>query len=186
MGVIDWIGDRVIQGIEFFPDDEKTRLVASMIIILWVSAVVSAFLDNIPYTATMVPVVLIISQDLSIELGPLIWALAFGACLGGNGTLIGASANVVTAGMSEEAGYPIFFNEFFRAGFPVMLLTTAIITFYMVLVYAVDPVFKWVSMGLALFGAIWQYSRGRSQGKDWAESLVDTSSFTEEIVKEEE
>ena len=186
MGVIDWIGDRVIQGIEFFPDDEKTRLVASMIIILWVSAVVSAFLDNIPYTATMVPVVLIISQDLSIELGPLIWALAFGACLGGNGTLIGASANVVTAGMSEEAGYPISFNEFFRAGFPVMLLTTAIITFYMVLVYAVDPVFKWVAMGLSLFGAIWQYSRGRSQGKDWAESLVDTSSFTEEIVKEEE
>jgi di/tricarboxylate transporter len=186
MGVIDWIGDRVIQGIEFFPDDQQTRLVASMVIILWVSAIVSAFLDNIPYTATMVPVVLIISHDLSIELGPLIWALAFGACLGGNGTLIGASANVVTAGMAEEAGYPISFMEFFRAGFPVMILTTAIVTLYMVLVYGVDPIFKPVLMALTLFGAVWQYSRGRSQGKDWAESLVDNSSFTEDIFSEAE
>ena len=186
MGVIDWIGDRVIQGIEFFPDDVTIRLVASMVIILWVSAIVSSFLDNIPYTATMVPVVLIISHDLSIELGPLIWALAFGACLGGNGTLIGASANVVTAGMSEEAGYPISFKEFFRAGFPVMLLTTTIVTFYMVLVYAVDPVFKWVLMGLTLFGAIWQYSKGRAKGKDWAESLVESSSFIEDFLGEEE
>jgi len=186
MGVIGWIGDRVIQGIEFFPDDELVRLVASMIIILWVSAIASSFLDNIPYTATMVPVILIISHDLSIELGPLIWALAFGACLGGNGTLIGASANVVTAGMSEEAGYPISFKEFFRAGFPVMLLTTTIVTFYMVLVYAVDPVFKWVLMGLTLLGAIWQYSRGKAKGKNWAESLVESSSFFEDIRAEEE
>jgi Na+/H+ antiporter NhaD/arsenite permease-like protein len=186
MGVINWIGDRVIQGIEFFPDDVTIRLVASMVIILWVSAIVSSFLDNIPYTATMVPVVLIISHDLSIELGPLIWALAFGACLGGNGTLIGASANVVTAGMSEEAGYPISFKEFFRAGFPVMLLTTTIVTFYMVLVYAVDPVFKWVLMGLTLFGAIWQYSKGKAKGKDWAESLVDSSSIIENFLGEEE
>jgi Na+/H+ antiporter NhaD/arsenite permease-like protein len=186
MGVIGWIGDRVIQGIEFFPDDELVRLVASMIIILWVSAIASSFLDNIPYTATMVPVILIISHDLSIELGPLIWALAFGACLGGNGTLIGASANVVTAGMSEEAGYPISFKEFFRAGFPVMLLTTTIVTFYMVLVYAVDPVFKWVLMGLTLLGAIWQYSRGKAKGKNWAESLVESSSFFEDLRAEEE
>ena len=76
-----------------------------------------------------------IADSLSLDLGPLIWALAFGACLGGNGTLIGASANVVTAGMSEEAGYPISFNEFFKAGFPVMLMTVTIITGYVVMVY---------------------------------------------------
>ena len=72
----------------------------------------------------MIPIVLQIADNLGdYLLGPLIWALAFGACLGGNGTLIGASASVVTAGMSEEAGYPISFNEFFKAGFPIMILT---------------------------------------------------------------
>jgi len=183
LGVIEWIGTKVITAIEMFPDDEKTRLVAALVILLWVSAIASAFIDNIPYTITMVPVILQISHDLNIELGPLIWALAFGACLGGNGTLIGASANVVTAGMSEEAGYPISFNEFFRAGFPVMLMTVTIITFYMVLVFGVDPIFKWILSGIALFGIIWQYQRGVAKGKTWAAAMVDTESI---LPKEEE
>jgi len=183
LGVIEWIGTKVIAAIEMFPDDEKTRLVAALVILLWVSAIASAFIDNIPYTITMVPVILQISHDLNIELGPLIWALAFGACLGGNGTLIGASANVVTAGMSEEAGYPISFNEFFRAGFPVMLMTVTIITFYMVLVFGVDPIFKWILSGIALFGIIWQYQRGVAKGKTWAAAMVDTESI---LPKEEE
>jgi Na+/H+ antiporter NhaD/arsenite permease-like protein len=183
LGVIEWIGTKVIAAIEMFPDDEKTRLVAALVILLWVSAIASAFIDNIPYTITMVPVILQISHDLNIELGPLIWVLAFGACLGGNGTLIGASANVVTAGMSEEAGYPISFNEFFRAGFPVMLMTVTIITFYMVLVFGVDPIFKWILSGIALFGIIWQYQRGVAKGKTWAAAMVDTESI---LPKEEE
>ena len=183
LGVIEWIGNQVMAAIEMFPDDEKTRLVAALVILLWVSAIASAFIDNIPYTITMVPVILQISTELNIELGPLIWALAFGACLGGNGTLIGASANVVTAGMSEEAGYPISFNEFFRAGFPVMLMTVTIITFYMVLVFGVDPIFKWILSGIALFGIIWQYQRGVAKGKTWAAAMVDTESI---LPKEEE
>ena len=82
----------------------------------------------------MDPIVLQISDGAGVELGPLIWAQLFGACLGGNGTLIGASANVVVmAGMSEEAGYPVSFNEFFKAGFPMRILTTAIVSLYMVL-----------------------------------------------------
>ena len=190
LGVIEWIGNQVMAAIEMFPDDEKTRLVAALVILLWVSAIASAFIDNIPYTITMVPVILQISTELNIELGPLIWALAFGACLGGNGTLIGASANVVTAGMSEEAGYPISFNEFFRAGFPVMLMTVTIITFYMVLVFGVDPIFKWILSGIALFGIIWQYQRGVAKGKTWAAAMVDTESILPEpidvIVVEEE
>ena len=190
LGVIEWIGNQVMAAIEMFPDDEKTRLVAALVILLWVSAIASAFIDNIPYTITMVPVILQISTELNIELGPLIWALAFGACLGGNGTLIGASANVVTAGMSEEAGYPISFNEFFRAGFPVMLMTVTIITFYMVLVFGVDPIFKWILSGIALFGIIWQYQRGVAKGKTWAAAMVDTESILSEpidvIVVEEE
>ena len=181
MGVITWIGGKVIAGIEMFPSDEKTRLLASIVIILWVSAVVSAFLDNIPYTATMIPIVLQIAWELSIDLEPLIWALAFGACLGGNGTLIGASANVVTAGMSEEAGYPISFNEFFKAGFPMMILTTFIVTLYMLLVYGIGPVFKIVCVGISILGGIWQYSLGKKKGKSWAEALVDDTSVIDEV-----
>lgn len=178
MEVINFIGEYVEQAIVWFPqgDDGIIRLTAAMVILLWVSAVASAFIDNIPYTATMIPIVLQISQGANVELGPLIWALAFGACLGGNGTLIGASANVVMAGMSEEAGYPVSFNEFFRAGFPMMILTTAIVTLYMVLVYAVGGggmMWKLALLGLTLIGIIYQVYRGRSKGKNLAESLVD-------------
>ena len=178
MGVINWIGEYVEQAIVWFPqgNDGIIRLTAAMLILLWVSAIASAFIDNIPYTATMIPIVLQISYGANVELGPLIWALAFGACLGGNGTLIGASANVVMAGMSEEAGYPVSFNEFFRAGFPMMLLTTAIISLYMVLVYAVGGggmQWKLVLVGISLVGIIYQVYRGKSKGKNLADSLVD-------------
>ena len=184
MGVIDYIGSFVQKGIEAF--SEEYRLAAAVVIILWVSAIASAFIDNIPYTATMIPIVLSLSVELSLDLGPLIWALAFGACLGGNGTLIGASANVVTAGLSEEAGYPISFNEFFRAGFPVMILSTFIVTFYMLLVYVVGgedggTTWKIALTCIALIGIIAQYSRGRAKGKSPAEALVDDDS--EEIIK---
>ena len=174
LGVISWIGNQVETAISFF--DTEYQFVAALIIILWVSAIASAFIDNIPYTITMIPVVPQIADSLSLELGPLIWALAFGACLGGNGTLIGASANVVTA-MSEEAGYPISFNEFFKAGFPVMLMTVSIITGYVVMVYWVDEVWKFIFLGIALLGIVWQYYNGRSKGKNWAEALVDDESI---------
>ena len=184
MGVIDYIGSFVQKGIEAF--SEEYRLAAAVVIILWVSAIASAFIDNIPYTATMIPIVLSLSVELNLDLGPLIWALAFGACLGGNGTLIGASANVVTAGLSEEAGYPISFNEFFRAGFPVMILSTFIVTFYMLLVYVVGgedggTTWKIALTCIALIGIIAQYSRGRAKGKSPAEALVDDDS--EEIIR---
>ena len=180
LGVISWIGDQVEAAIVSF--DEEYRFVAALVIILWVSAVASAFIDNIPYTITMIPVVLQISSSLQLDLGPMIWALAFGACLGGNGTLIGASANVVTAGMSEEAGYPISFNAFFKAGFPVMLMTVSIITGYVVMVYWVDEIFKWVLLAVAMLGIVWQYYNGRSKGKSWADALVDDESIIDLTV----
>ena len=175
LGVIEWIGYKVESAISYF--DPDYQFVAALVIILWVSAIASAFIDNIPYTITMIPIVLQIADSLSLDLGPLIWALAFGACLGGNGTLIGASANVVTAGMSEEAGYPISFNEFFKAGFPVMLMTVSIITGYIVMVYWVAEVWKFVFLGIALLGIVWQYYNGKSKGKNWAEALVDDESI---------
>ena len=183
MGVINYIGKYVMSAIEFFGSDtgdgQTVRLAAAILIVLWVSAIASAFIDNIPYTATMIPIVLQISNELGgYLLDPLIWALAFGACLGGNGTLIGASANVVTAGMSEEAGYPISFNEFFKAGFPVMILTTFIVSLYMLLVFIVggedNAVFvKIILVGITMLSIIGQLARGRSKGKSFAEALVD-------------
>lgn len=183
MGVIAFIGEYVERAIAFFGSDtgdgQTVRLAAAILIVLWVSAVASAFIDNIPYTATMIPIVLQIADNLGdYLLGPLIWALAFGACLGGNGTLIGASANVVTAGMSEEAGYPISFNEFFKAGFPIMILTTFIVSLYMLLVYIVGgedngTYVKIILVGITTLSIIGQLARGRSKGKSFAESLVD-------------
>ena len=183
MGVIAFIGEYVERAIAFFGSDtgdgQTVRLAAAILIVLWVSAIASAFIDNIPYTATMIPIVLQIADNLGdYLLGPLIWALAFGACLGGNGTLIGASANVVTAGMSEEAGYPISFNEFFKAGFPIMILTTFIVSLYMLLVFIVGgedngTYVKLILVGITMLSIIGQLARGRSKGKTFAEALVD-------------
>ena len=99
--------------------------------------------------------------------------------MGGNGTLIGASANVVTAGMSEEAGYPISFNEFFKAGFPVMILTTLSVSIYMLLVYVVgaDGGEFWVKViliGITIISIILAVSRGKSKGQTIAETLGDS------------
>lgn len=181
--VIAFIGEYVEKAIAYFGDDspegQTVRLAAAILIVLWVSAIASAFIDNIPYTATMIPIVLQISDNLgSYLLSPLIWALAFGACLGGNGTLIGASANVVTAGMSEEAGYPISFNEFFKAGFPVMIISTFIVSFYMLLVYVVgrdgsESLIKLALIFVTTVSIALQIMRGRKKGKSLADSLVD-------------
>lgn len=103
-----------------------------MIVILWASAIISSILDNIPFVATMAPVILTIATT-GVDVTPLWWALSLGACLGGNGTLIGASANVVLTSISARDGYPISFIDFLKVGFPMMIFTTAIATVYMIL-----------------------------------------------------
>jgi len=109
------------------------NLIVATFVILWASALASAIVDNIPFTATMVPMVHSMSSDPTIAAqiaqagsNPLWWALALGACLGGNGTLIGASANVVVAGISEKMGYPITFKEFLRYGAPITFISVLI------------------------------------------------------------
>ncbi|MEQ2167701.1 protein kinase, partial [Goodea atripinnis] len=96
------------------PEDQ--RLAVAIILVMWISALASSLIDNIPFTATMIPVLINLSQDADVNLPvkPLIFALAMGACLGGNGTLIGASANVVCAGIAEQHGYGFSFVEFFK------------------------------------------------------------------------
>lgn len=103
--------------------------------ILWVSAIASAFIDNIPFVATMIPLIMQMGQMTDINIYPLWWALSLGACLGGNGTAIGASANVVAIGMAEREGFRISFGHYFKIAFPVMLITIAISTVYIMIAY---------------------------------------------------
>lgn len=105
-------------------------LVITSMLIMWLSAIASAFVDNIPFVATMIPMIQEMGNIGITNLEPLWWSLALGACLGGNGTLIGASANVIVAGMSGKEGYPITFIQFLKYGFPLMLLSVILASIY--------------------------------------------------------
>ena len=109
--------------------------VLAIVLILWASAIISAFLDNIPFVATLIPMIQTMQQG-GMDVLPLWWALSLGACLGGNGSLIGASANVVLAGVSAKNGYPITFMSYLKKGFPLMLLSIIICTVYLLIRFA--------------------------------------------------
>jgi Na+/H+ antiporter NhaD/arsenite permease-like protein len=114
----------------------RGNLTVAVVLVLWVSAIASAAIDNIPFTATMLPIVAFLNHSIpGAESGVLWWALALGACLGGNGTMIGASANVVTVGLAEKAGYHISFMAYMKACLAPMLITVALSTAYLLLVY---------------------------------------------------
>ena len=93
-------------------DLTEGHMTLTILLILWVSAIVSSFLDNIPFVATLIPLILTM-QSSGVDVTPLWWAVSLGACLGGNGTLIGASANVVLSGISNRHGFPITFASYF-------------------------------------------------------------------------
>ncbi len=103
---------------------------ATAILILWMSAIASAFIDNIPFVATLIPLIKDMGEMGLANLEPMWWSLALGACLGGNGTLIGASANVVVASMAAQRGKPISFIEFMKTAFPLMILSIIISMVY--------------------------------------------------------
>jgi len=127
-GLIQIIADGVRSAAQSSP-------VLAVLIVLWASAILSAIIDNIPFTATMLPIVAYLNISIpGLHGGVLWWALALGACLGGNGTLIGASANVVTVGMAEKAGYPVSFNHYLRVALLPMLITVALCTAWLLLV----------------------------------------------------
>ncbi|EHB02439.1 P protein, partial [Heterocephalus glaber] len=133
--LIEYVGEQTALLIKMVPEDR--RLAAAMVLVMWVSALASSLIDNIPFTATMIPVLLSLSQDPGVSLPtlPLVYALALGACLGGNGTLIGASANVVCAGIAEQHGYGFSFVEFFRLGFPMMIVSCTVGMCYLLVVH---------------------------------------------------
>ena len=111
-------------------------LVKAISLILWVSAIMSAFIDNIPFVATMLPIVAYLTKVIpgAADDNVLWWALSLGACLGGNGTMIGASANVVTMGIAESAGHPIKFFGFMKYAWLYMMISVAICHVWLLIV----------------------------------------------------
>jgi Na+/H+ antiporter NhaD/arsenite permease-like protein len=129
VGVLDAIAYKAIEA-------TGGSLLQTSMIILWLSAIASAFLDNIPFTATIIPLIQTIGQLGGIEnLNPVWWSLSLGACLGGNGTLIGASANVIVAGIAEKNGFPLSFRGYLKIAFPLMILSIVISSAYIYLRY---------------------------------------------------
>ena len=127
-GVIKWLAE---EGIKITHGSVE----GTAILILWMSALASAFVDNIPFVATMIPLIKDMGAMGLSNLEPMWWSLALGACLGGNGTLIGASANVVVASMAAQHGRQISFIGFMKIAFPLMILSIIISTAYVYLRY---------------------------------------------------
>ena len=141
VGLIKWMSIKVLE-------ITQGNLFGTSMVILWFSAFASAFIDNIPYVATMNPLVIDMARQLwpnvtglnllhHPDLMPIWWSLALGACLGGNGTMIGASANVVICGMAEKMGKPISFKKFMLYGMPLMIESVIICHAYIWLRYYV-------------------------------------------------
>ncbi|MFT8364067.1 MAG: ArsB/NhaD family transporter [Sporolactobacillus sp.] len=127
-GVISWLAAQAIQL-------TGGRPLATTLLVLWFSAIASAFVDNIPYVATMIPLIHDMGRFGLENTQPVWWALSLGACLGGNGLLIGASANLVVAGLAARHGHRISFISFMKIGLPVMLLSMVVSSIYLVLRY---------------------------------------------------
>ena len=109
--------------------------ILTMLVLLWASALLSSVLDNIPFVATLIPLVLTMQQQ-GMNVEAFWWAISLGACLGGNGTMIGASANVVLSDIANKHGYPITFKSYLRVGFPFMLMSVGIATVFLLVRYA--------------------------------------------------
>lgn len=129
-GVLEYLASELVQ----FTRGDIT-LTAMMV--LWMSAILSTIVDNIPFVATMIPLIKSMAPTLggADQLLPLWWSLAMGACLGGNGSLIGASANLIVAGAADRAGHHISFLKFLLLAFPLMLISVAIASVYVYLRY---------------------------------------------------
>ncbi len=140
VGAIRFLAEGLVQHTE-------GNMAAATLAVLAGSAILSAFVDNIPYVAAMNPLIVDLARSLHPEVSdyttlvhqpdiiPLWWALALGACLGGNGTIIGASANVVIVDIARKAGYKVTFWQFFKLGFPVMVGSIMVSAVYLWLLF---------------------------------------------------
>lgn len=116
-------------------DITGSNVVLMNLLILWLSAIASAFIDNIPFVATMIPLIKSVGQISGMDISSMWWALSLGACLGGNGTVIGASANVVVSAIAAGKGYPMAFVSYMKIAFPVMLVSIVISHAYIYVMY---------------------------------------------------
>ncbi len=124
VGAIELMAEKLI---EYTHGDPATTVYA----MLWGSAIFSAIVDNIPFVATMIPLIENIGELTGIDTAPLWWALALGADIGGNMTLVGASANVIVSGMAEKEGHAIGFLEYMKIAVPLTVVGLIIATIYM-------------------------------------------------------
>lgn len=123
-GIIKELASKIINATNGHP-------MVTMLVLLWASALLSSILDNIPFVATLIPLILAMQAD-GIDVTSFWWAISLGACLGGNGTMIGASANVVLSDISTKHGYPITFKSYLKVGMPFMLLSIVVSTVFLV------------------------------------------------------
>lgn len=123
-GIIKELASKIINATDGHP-------MVTMLVLLWASALLSSILDNIPFVATLIPLILAMQAD-GMDVTSFWWAISLGACLGGNGTMIGASANVVLSDISTKHGYPITFKSYLKVGMPFMLLSIVISTAFLV------------------------------------------------------
>jgi Na+/H+ antiporter NhaD/arsenite permease-like protein len=112
-----------------------TNLTILTMMVLWLSAIVSAFVNNIPFVTAMIPFIKGIGAMTGVSLVPLWWALALGGVLGGNGTIIGASANIIVAGIARRNGYPIAYLDYMKIAFPAMIFSIVLSSLYLYAVY---------------------------------------------------
>ena len=123
-GVIEWIAHHIFLNVGDNP-------YVAVLLILWTAGIMSGFLDNIPFTITMIPIVQIMLENNPIPNNILWWALALGACLGGNITIIGASANIVSVGISKKYGVNISFIEFMKTGMIISFISLTLASLYL-------------------------------------------------------
>ena len=128
-GIIKELASEIIDATNGHP-------MVTMLVLLWASALLSSILDNIPFVATLIPLILAMQAD-GIDVTSFWWAISLGACLGGNGTMIGASANVVLSDISTKHGYPITFKSYLKVGMPFMLLSIVISTVFLVVKFGI-------------------------------------------------
>tara|TARA_B100000949_G_scaffold233743_1_gene250905 strand:- start:219 stop:806 length:588 start_codon:yes stop_codon:yes gene_type:complete len=125
-GVIDWIAHNVFMNIGDNP-------YVIVLMVLWVSGIASGFLDNIPFTITMIPIIQLMLESNPIPNNILWWALALGACLGGNITMIGSSANIISVGIAKKYGVEISFIDFMKKGLIITLISLVLSSVYLLI-----------------------------------------------------
>ncbi|WP_273125020.1 ArsB/NhaD family transporter [Metabacillus sp. HB246100] len=136
IGGLEEVGiiDELARGLVFYTEGDLPK---TSMLILWMTGILSGFVDNIPFVAAMIPVITEFQDYGMTNLDPLWWSLALGACLGGNGTLLGASSNLVVAGLAAKEKEPIHFIEFLKVGFPIVVISLAISSVYVYFRYLI-------------------------------------------------